>query len=1031
MLGPLAPGATPEFVPGVAPRAGAETAVSQDLHVLVFSKTAGFRHASIERGVRAMQTLGHEHGFEVEATEDAAAFTDKNLEQYDAVIFLSTTGDILDEPQERAFERYIQAGGGYVGVHAAADTEYDWPWYGTLVGGYFKSHPRVQQATTVVADRLHPSTAHLPARWERTDEWYDYRDNPRGSVHVLATIDERTYEGGKMGHDHPIAWCHEFDGGRAWYTGGGHTKASFAEPEFMAHILGGIQWAAGQVDADVSATLDRAFDKVVLDRNVSDPMELAIAPDGRVIFVERGGAVKIFSPQTKMTGIAGYINVFTSLEDGLLGVTLDPGFARNGWFYLYYSPPGEAPINRLSRFTMVGEAFAPESERIMLEVETQRLECCHSGGSITFGPDGLLYLSTGDNTNPFASDGYAPIDERENRSPWDAQRGSANTHDLRGKVLRIRPLADGAYEVPDGNLFAKDGSQGRPEIYVMGCRNPFRISVDAETGALYWGDVGPDASSPHETRGPAGHDEFNRAASAGFYGWPYFIGDNLPYVDFDFTNRTSGEAFDPAAPINQSANNTGAGELPPARPAWISYPYAASEKFPELGSGGRCAMAGPTYHFDTAVDGKNKLPAYFDDTVFIYEWTRNWIMEVKVDQQGEILKINPFAPHLSFIRPMDMELGPDGRLYMIEWGTGFGGGNRDAQVVRIDYYASGERPPVAGVAALMTNAPAGMPVRLYAEGSLNPDTGNREGLTYAWDCDGDGVIDSREYSPVFEYATPGSYDAQLTVTAPNGMTASASIPITIGNMAPDVEFEWPPTGAVLAFGKWTEFRVNVEDYEDGEIDAKEVLVQPLLGHDTHAHPLHQQRGLAGFVQSIRDGGHAADADLFTVIAATYTDHGAPNVRKLTRRAEIILQPERKQAEHYTAQLGTQIEKVSDPLGGVASVAYIDNGDFTSYSPVNLHKIDALNFRVASNTQGGVIEVRLDAVGGPLVTEVTVPNTGGWQEWIDVKVDIEDPGGTHELYLVFKGGEGALFNVNWIDFIGKGVAVDPPEGHGAR
>jgi type 1 glutamine amidotransferase len=218
--------------------------------VLVFSKTAGFRHDSIPDGVAALQQLGAEAGFTVDATEDAGVFTAERLAAYDAVVFLSTTGDVLDESQQAAFEGYIENGGGYMGVHAAADTEYDWPWYGGLVGAWFDSHPLIQPATTEVEDRAHPATAHLGTSWERTDEWYNYRASPRKDVHVLAALDEGSYTGGNMGEDHPIAWCHEYEGGRAFYTGGGHTRESYADGDFRAHLLGGLRWATGDAQAD-------------------------------------------------------------------------------------------------------------------------------------------------------------------------------------------------------------------------------------------------------------------------------------------------------------------------------------------------------------------------------------------------------------------------------------------------------------------------------------------------------------------------------------------------------------------------------------------------------------------------------------------------------------------------------------------------------------------------------------------------------------------------------------------------------------
>jgi type 1 glutamine amidotransferase len=218
--------------------------------VLVFSKTAGFRHDSIPDGVTALRQFGETGGFTVDATEDAAAFTSANLRRYDAVVFLSTTGDVLDPAQQTAFEGYIRHGGGYVGIHAAADTEYDWAFYGGLAGAYFQSHPAIQPATVNVEDRAHPATSGLTPTWDRTDEWYNYRSNPRERAHVLASLDESSYTGGTMNGDHPIAWCQTYQGGRAFYTGGGHTKESYAEPAFRQHLLGGIRYAIGAAQAD-------------------------------------------------------------------------------------------------------------------------------------------------------------------------------------------------------------------------------------------------------------------------------------------------------------------------------------------------------------------------------------------------------------------------------------------------------------------------------------------------------------------------------------------------------------------------------------------------------------------------------------------------------------------------------------------------------------------------------------------------------------------------------------------------------------
>ncbi|MFD6349253.1 ThuA domain-containing protein, partial [Streptomyces roseolus] len=230
----------------------AETRAAADpaYKILVFSKTAGFRHSSIDDGVAALRGLGTAHAFTVDATEDAGSFTAGNLAQYKAVVFLSTTGDVLDTAQQNAFEQYVRGGGGYVGIHAAADTEYDWPFYEGLAGALFHSHPAIQSATVEVEDRAHDATAHLGVAWQRTDEWYNYRTNPRTTARVLASLDESSYSGGNMAGDHPIAWCKDYEGGRAFYTGGGHTDESYTEPAFRRHLLGGIRWAAGMTDAD-------------------------------------------------------------------------------------------------------------------------------------------------------------------------------------------------------------------------------------------------------------------------------------------------------------------------------------------------------------------------------------------------------------------------------------------------------------------------------------------------------------------------------------------------------------------------------------------------------------------------------------------------------------------------------------------------------------------------------------------------------------------------------------------------------------
>jgi glucose/arabinose dehydrogenase len=681
--------------PGQVPAADA----GPRFRVLVF--TEGSPYPFLPSAVDAIRKLGSENGFEVDHTSDSAAFTDRNLARYAAVVWLLTSGDVLDPDQQSAFERYIQSGGGFAGIHSAGVTELAWPWYGDLIGAEYQSHAEDQPAVVNVLDRSHPSTVDLPKAWARTDEWYDFEPNPRGDVHVLATVEESSYTGGSDGFDHPIAWCQSYEDGRSWYTAGGDTADSYSEPLFLRHILGGLEWSAGAEPGDCGGTVWSNFGKTLLDDTTDEPLELDVAQDGRVFFVEREGSLKIYDPAVGSTITAANIPVFTGLEDGLMGIALDPDFEHNGWLYLYYAAAGDFPcapadtgatscgLSRLSRFQIDGNVLAEASEHVLLEVPTQRHDGHHSAGSLDFDSAGNLYLSTGDNTSPLET-GYTPIDERDGRAPWDAQRTSANTNDLRGKLLRIHPEPNGTYTIPTGNLFPPGADKARPEIYAMGFRNPFRFSVDPENGWVYLGDYGPDAPHDDADRGPRGYVEWNLIKTAGNYGWPYCAGPNLAYRDYDFETEQAQGTFDCDSPSNESPNNTGLTELPAAQPATIWYSYGESTEFPEMGTGCGCPMAGPAYQYDPSLASDRKFPAYYDDTPFFYEWGRDFLKEIKLDG-SRILEISSFLPDVPFNHPIDMTFGPDGAMYLLEWGSGFFG-NTDSGLYRIDYLNNPPQP---------------------------------------------------------------------------------------------------------------------------------------------------------------------------------------------------------------------------------------------------------------------------------------------------------------------------------------------------
>jgi len=983
----------------VAPAAAADPAYD----VLVFSKTAGFRHSSIASGITAIQELGAANNFTVTATEDATAFTTTNLDQYEAVVFLMTTGDVLDASQQSAFESYIRDGGGFAGVHAASDTEYSWPWYGNLVGAYFSSHPSIQQATIDVENRDHPSTEHLGDTWVRTDEWYNYNRNPRSSVNVLATLDESTYSGGDMGSDHPIAWFHEYDGGRSWYTGGGHTEASYSEPAFRTHLLGGIRYAAG-----VAGTSEGTFQQVTLAKGVpevGEPMSIAVLPDRSVLHTSRDGKVRL-TDAAGNTSLAATIPVYTNDEEGLQGVGIDPGFATNRFVYLYYAPvlaEGAPGVNRLSRFVLSANGTLDlTSEVAVLDVAATRGICCHVGGDIDFDKDGNLFLSTGDDTNPFSSDGSSPLDERSGREAYDAQRTSANTNDLRGKLLRIKVNANGTYSIPSGNLFAAGTAKTRPEIYAMGFRNPFRMSVDKPSGIVYLGDYGPDGGSAD--RGPSGQVEFNRVTGPGNYGWPYCTGDNEAYKDYPFPDGPIGATFDCAGgPTNNSPNNTGLTTLPAAKPAWIT--YGGNSSPPEFGSGSESPMGGPVYRYDPDNTSDVKFPASYHGRFFAGEFGRQWIKTVAVNADGTRGRIESFP--WSGTQVMDMAFGPDGALYVLDYGDGgYFTGNEKSALYRIEY-VTGNRAPTAVASATPTSGATPLSVQFTGNTSSDPDG---DALTYAWDFDGNGTTDSTTANPSHTYSTAGTFSAKLTVTDPGGKSGSANVSISAGNTAPTVTFTSPANGQVFGFGDTVSYSVSVTDPEDGTIDCSDVSVTYGVGHDAHGHAETTKTGCSGTITTSADGEHDADANIFGSWSATYTDSGG-----LTSTASVTTQPKTRQAEHYSTMSGIQQVAKTGARGG-KTVGYAENGDWVRFTPYNLTGVTSFSARVSSGTSGGTLELRAGSPTGTLAGSATVAGTGGWETFTDVTGTITDPGGTADLYLVFKGGSGYLFDVDEFTFV---------------
>ena len=860
---------------------------------------------------------------------------------------------------------------------------------------------------------------------------------------------------------------------------------------------------------------DYRFKVETLFEGIPQPMELEIAPDGRIFFNEYGGKLKIYHPDTKQLTEAGQIEVFTGQENGFLGFALDPKFAENGWIYCLHSPK-DFPGQHLSRYTMRGDTLDLASEKVLLKFEEQRKECCHHGASVEFGPDGCLYFSVGDNTHPHAdSNGYAPLDEREGRAPWDAQKSAGNTNSFNGKIIRIRPRPDGTYEIPAGNLFPPGTPKTRPEIFAMGCRNPWRMSIDQSTGYVYWGEVGPDAGDDGP-RGPRGYDEINQAKKAGNFGWPYFVGNNFAYADYDYTTKTVGKLFDPQHPVNEGPNNTGLRDLPPAVPAMIYWPYRQPREFKEMGEGGRTACAGPVYYCGFHVAETNGFPQYFNRCLLFWDWERPALKWARLDADSNLVGIEPFTsavvlgnkpeqieklkPQIAagatlIQRPVDAVFGPDHCLYLLDYGETWGA-NKDSKLVKISY-VRGNLPPVAVASARPAAGREPLTISLSSAGSKDHEG---DALKYEWRLQPGGPVVSTEPNPQLTIKEPGNYRAELRVSDSKGATGSASVALLVGNTAPVVKFASPQDGDFFTPGQPVSYTVSVTDAEDGASSAKpdefsirtlvssafvradgktdvgdpgfammkasdcfncHALEQKIVGPplvDIAAKYRGQPGALDASVRRVRDGStkiwgeipmlphpqHTTDEVTIMlrwvfglekgkggpaltrgltgevtapkeekpgtfVLEATYADAGRAPAGSLSGQARVTLRSRRLEAE------AGEIQGAKN-LG--SAVGAVDHGHSVKLAGINLADVGSITARASSGNVGGKIEFRAGSPTGDLLGTVEVPNTGGWDKWIEPQCPLPAaaPRTRTDVYAVFVNpGKGGLMNLYWVQF----------------
>ena len=751
------------------------------------------------------------------------------------------------------------------------------------------------------------------------------------------------------------------------------------------------------------------FQKVLLDGTSfagEQPVRISVTPDGRVLIIERTGAVKVWSPTTQATVTAGTVPTQVVGETGLIGLTLAPDFATTGHIYLNYALSGfndEASPNyrtqRVSRFTLSDDNVLDLSSEVMILETINRRTGGHSGGDLEMTPDGVLFITTGDNTNCCAALGWAPLDERPGEDTGDAQRTSANTNDLNGKLLRIRPLPEGGYTIPEGNLFpeAQDpGDKTRPEIYLMGFRNLFTIGdYDEETGNVWIADYGPDAVNDSE-RGPKGYVRPILATEAANYGWPYCTANNIPYADWDFENNVPRGYFDCDAPVNDSPNNTGLVDLPPIKPATLYYPYTPQEPFPTLFGGG--AHAGPRYEYDPDNPSPTKFPEWFDGRYFLMDFTTLWARTLRIDDGETPTDIQPFLPEERFGTPMDMRFGPDGSLYVLEFGTtNFASTRTDPALYRIDY-VEGNRLPRVVATSDRDSGPLPLTINFDASESTDPDG---DALTYSWDLDGDGAADATGSTASFTYTQAGAYAPRVTVTDANGASAIANMSVVAGNTRPTVTIETPIDGTLQEFGEPIPFKVTVTDPEDGDIDCTDVEVLYSLGHNTHAHqlgvPVHPDANCEGVVVPESDAAHGANAYLFHLIEASYTDDGGvAGTAALEGTVNVVLHPSQYRANTNQGESGT--------IAGFGNTQIAVNGGWVMFPRIDVRDVDRFVAEVSTQATGAELTLRADSPTGPVVARLSdIPNTGQifWGRAIfqSLSSPITDPGGARDLYLV--------------------------------
>ena len=699
--------------------------------------------------------------------------------------------------------------------------------------------------------------------------------------------------------------------------------------------------------------------------------------------------------------------------------------------------------NVLSRFKFDPEegTFDLDSEEEILKVTAQRGQCCHVGADIAFDNDGNLFLSTGDNTPADApgSDAYTPINNAPGMNPgFDSRRGAGNTNDLRGAILRISVLdeiEEGAepgegttYTIPEGNFFdslddpeAYPEDKVRDEIYIFGLRNPFRMTYDPVADALAWGEYGPDAPNHSDERGPMGYVEWQVASDPIAGGWPYCHGpnDGGAYNEWDFENEEPGEFFDCAAPVNNSTWNTGVVDLPATTEPQIWYGNDPGDQ-PEEWDGlvtftegrGQAPMGGPIFRYDDSNESVTQFPEFWDGMAFMGEFSQDYVAAFEMDEmstEGEVTEIYNFLPNDELFEQaadewsgiIDMEFGPDGSLYILEYGKGFFRENPEAGVYRIDYSEEGNKTPRAVINAdPIAGSEAPLEVTFDASDSINLDD---DEITYTWDFNGDGEIDAEGVEVTHTYDELGQFTAVLHATDSEGRVGLAVQEITVGNTAPELSID-VDDGSIFSWGDSVDFSVSVTDAEDGDVpDCDRMSWTFGLGHDEHAHPLETGTGCEFTIDTQASAeNHGEGEKIFGTLVVQYEDQPQGDVPSVTGEETLTLKPALQEAEWYDASTGGSRQTDSSASAGVY-IGGLEEGETLTFEPMAMthapsgEDINQVDVRARGE---GTISLTWEDDSSPFAT---FDFTDG-DEWQTVSASIdEQPEGSGSVVVGTTGG----------------------------